>query len=105
MTDVTPGKRYRYTVEGVLNDKHCLVLGDTVYGLHAPILALGELEQLPDPLPTTAGSVVRSSGGSVVMRRGGDPGDAHWVSSAGAYYEDVDLGTATIVLFDAGADR
>ncbi len=59
VTELVPGKRYRWAVEGTANE-HGLELpsGGLLIGR---TLADGELELLPEPLPTALSSVVRSS--------------------------------------------
>ncbi len=95
MTQLEPGKRYRWTVEG------------TVYGSEAKIdlpygFTVSEPELLPDPLPTTPNSVVLDKNDVAWQLQGHD-----WCAAGDDYrYHagDIPRGDVT-VLFDAGAPR
>lgn len=104
LSRLIPGKRYRWTVEGVANQRQFFVFADDIEPLAPNELAHGALELLLDPLPTTPGSVVMHDG--KVYARADQVAREHWfcVSDAYGWFDDATLAGATI-LFDAGATR
>ena len=109
--ELTPGKRYRWTVEGTAIDRYDeefpehridLVYGGEVGFLTSDEASWGTLELLPDPLPTTPGSVVRDRNGTLVFIGAHGP-----MSCGGAALYPVDMKRLApfTVLFDAGAER
>jgi len=106
MSDLILGKRYRWTVDGVgAHNGQALQLSDGTTVWNHVFVANGTLEALPDPLPSTPGSVVRYRG-ELLIRVESDTSYA-WAKPKGnsdAYWGDSELAGAT-VLFDAGAER
>lgn len=100
-----PGKRYRLTVEGIVKNDGHLYAADTGRWLDFPTCG-GTVELLPDPLPTTPGSIVRSTTGRTFVRIE-DSIHLPWLGihgPAGRWWSDEDLEGST-VLFDAGAGK
>jgi len=97
MTELIPGKRYRYTVEGKAGSDGVLYAGNAVYYVRPG----GVVEELPDPLPTTPGSVVRDDIGDLFIV--GDDGMWYSPGKAGDYIED-EFAHPVTVLFDAGKE-
>ena len=97
------GDRVRVVIEGAVTDvwEQFLFVEAEVGHSHTLRRArVTSIERLPDPLPTTPGSLIRQRVGVYLMRT--TRGD--WVASGGATWAafDLDLDSAT-VLFDAGA--
>lgn len=96
-----PGKRYRWTVEGTVTEAYELRIGgQTIFG---QTMDLGVLERIPDPLPTTPGSVVHDQNGTKYMRLDVTSA-AQWVRTDGYTRGDDEIVGATVI-FDAGADK
>ena len=107
MSDLIPGKRYRWTVEGVASSGgRALNLGDGGVVSTSFLSNVGTLELIPDPLPTTPGSVVTLRG--ALYGRTTRRGEHHWIglgaSGTPVLFSNNDLAGAT-VLFDAGASE
>ncbi len=111
-----PGKRYRWTVEGTYKEeeeeghlyKFLEYGGLGGVSLSVDELSWGTVELLPDPLPTTPGSVIAVNGHSY-GRSEDEPNGRHWLgltgSDRGEAWADADFaGDAVVVLFDAGAE-
>lgn len=102
--ELTPGKRYRWTVEGTADAKGWIHLSSAqgkYLGSFGPsMVACGTVELLPDPLPTTPGSVIRWADRSYLLRE-----DGWWQSPSGASCTPNVIGEDATVLFDAGAER
>ena len=104
-TELIPGKRYRVTIEGVADESRYLQDAEgksLTYVHHFPLQGV-VVELLPDPLPTTPGSVIRKDG-ETFLRRDSSRLTFPWTNADGDVYSDGDVQDAT-VLFDAGAAK
>ena len=97
------GDRVRFTAEGVVTDTGrfdtTLVTLDRCLNPNAIQVGVGTWEKLPDPLPTTPGSVVRVKASGVLRFRN----DAGWITGGGALLNSIGDAHHYDVLFDAGA--
>lgn len=102
------GKQYRWTIEGTAVERPLIRLVlELTDGHHIPLPSVGKIDKLPDPLPTTPGSVI-SVNGFVYARTGEDTNGKHWAglvgSDRGGAYSDAEFADADVtVKFDAGA--
>jgi hypothetical protein len=97
--ELEPGKRYRWTVEGTITEAYELRVGDqTIYGR---TMNLGVLEPIPDPLPTTPGSVVWTEIRPFMLGL-----NMQWADEDGDHAEIEWLNEQKIVrTFDAGDEK
>lgn len=95
------GDRVRVVVEGAVtsvSDESVYLDSTDGFGHYAWLPSVTSIEKLPDPLPTTPGSVVRLSSGSLrFLTHDG------WMTARGELVPNADSGFPCTVLFDAGA--
>jgi hypothetical protein len=102
--DLVPGKRYRFSYEVRVDAVGDAVIEGTSRRLGDSLMQEATVEQLPDPLPTTPGSVIVHDliGVAMYSQPDDDSLDYPWVDSHGDFHKSTEVTGAT-VLFDAGA--
>jgi len=107
MTQLIPGKRYRWTAEGIF-DGSALIVEDACIAADV-IRRYGIFEVLPDPLPTTPGSVVLDRNDSLwrLIASGSVTAVPMWHNLNGArlHASTLEQNSPFTVLLDAGAPR
>lgn len=107
VTALIPGKRYRVTVTGTARSVDQLPLdGSNEDGragacLYHNVLELAKIELLPDPLPTSPGSVIRDNVGDLFMA---GPTGRWFTTGSSVPYSTDEMAHPLTVLFDAGAE-
>ena len=105
MTELIPGKRYRVVFEGTADYYGGVSIAADARLLRSDVDLATTVELLPDPLPTTPGSVIQYNG--ELLMRVESATSYVWgrpKAHSDAYWGDSELEGAT-VLFDAGAPR
>jgi hypothetical protein len=105
-----PGKRYTMTLQVQANRNDTVAAINParyIAGVPDLIEAGATFEPLPDPLPTTPGSVIRTSGTPCTYVKLREPSlEGSWINEYGVRRGDDNLTVMGFtVLFDAGADR